>query len=165
MSNNQLIVLAVVVLVLLGVTLAVASAMPAVSTAPQEAVSEAWFTTSGGEPIALALGTDGSSIAVNCYGSDVMVMFKFGQALRLGPSVKIGYSADDGVGRIVQAVAVGSEYTRNATIVTSPNSTLMRVIRTGSLLAFGSENTSGEMMIGIVTLKGSTRALQKLPCT
>ena len=136
-----------------------------VSVAHAQTVSQAWSTKfSGGMLNAFAMGTNGSAIGVNCKGSDVVVLFSFAQGLRRG-RVSIGYSADDGNGRTVQALAGDPQNPGIAAVVTSPNSILMRVLRAGSVLTFVTENRSGEMMIGIVTLKGSSRALQQLPCT
>jgi hypothetical protein len=128
-------------------------------------VSERWsMTTAGGGLTAFARGGDTGGMGVSCDRSDVVVMFQFARAVGNPSKVKIGYSTDDNVGRTAWGAAPDPQTPSMVVVMTTPDSTLVRALKRGAWLTFAAEDRSGSAMIGVVTLRGSSAALGKLPC-
>ena len=125
---------------------------------------QSWFTKyNGGMLNAAVLGADGrSGIGVNCSGAKVVVMFQFQRAALI--QAKVAYSIDDAVGKVVTGIAPDPLNPETVAVVTSHSSRLVRDLKQGNFMTFTTKDRRGKMMIGVVTLRGSSKALSRLSC-
>ena len=145
----------------------VCALVPMEGTAQPIQDQQAWSTrVHGGVLTAYYKGLRGQfGIAVNCSGSQVVVVFQFPRPPLSWRSTKIRYTVGDGTGaRSVTGRAPDPLNPQLVAVSTSHSSHLLRKIKSGEELLFVTEDTAGEEMTGVLSLRGSSKALSRLSC-